>query len=630
MSARRVALALGLVGLLAVVLFLFRPRHVQAASYASFPDTHPSVLVAEPHTLVALEDVGFSFADVLGIRKTRAPHDGEYIGESAGDLKTSAAYADLTKTLRADLAELEASVPSVGVGVRFKHRLFDVRWLESPHIHYELVGVVDRIDFRHLTPPGCGQTRLVYRMTYRPSRRPQTRLPLTLSVLYENKGPDCARLAHAWLALEDGGDLARRLATGPLAERDVTTFDRIEINVQSLREDSQGKEMDDHGEYILRSFVHQAGGLVPGTLRNTPDPNLDADSKAALASWIVQNVSAIDDGSAEVPERFLATRAVSFTPRSLSRGGNRPYKALYPDERNAFSNAPLEAAAVVRSPQMLVRRLDEMTCPGCHEARAVAGFHLLGEERSGATDNALTLGMSEHLRQVIAWRYRFLQAAAEGHVLADPVPISEHVDDSGAYGAHCTHPRGATTDDGLPEWTCAPGLSCRRSDVEGDPIGTCGPPDVLHVGDACERVQMAAGPDHDGDPVRPLRAERCRSRDPGDILARGKCNLNRDGFPGGMCTSTCTEGEQRDGSICMRIPHKGFERSCFRPGVTLEECLQTEGNFAIERMRSCSRSEPCRDDFVCSRAPGLPIGEGACVPPYFIFQARVDGPPVDR
>jgi len=34
MSARRVALALGLVGLLAVVLFLFRPRHVQAASYA--------------------------------------------------------------------------------------------------------------------------------------------------------------------------------------------------------------------------------------------------------------------------------------------------------------------------------------------------------------------------------------------------------------------------------------------------------------------------------------------------------------------------------------------------------------------------------------------------------------------
>jgi hypothetical protein len=80
----------------------------------------------------------------------------------------------------------------------------------------------------------------------------------------------------------------------------------------------------------------------------------------------------------------------------------------------------------------------------------------------------------------------------------------------------------------------------------------------------------------------------------------------------------------------MRIPHKGFERSCFRPGVTLEECLQTEGNFAIERMRSCSRSEPCRDDFVCSRAPGLPIGEGACVPPYFIFQARVDGPPVDR
>jgi hypothetical protein len=80
----------------------------------------------------------------------------------------------------------------------------------------------------------------------------------------------------------------------------------------------------------------------------------------------------------------------------------------------------------------------------------------------------------------------------------------------------------------------------------------------------------------------------------------------------------------------MRIPHKGFERTCFREGMTMERCLQIPGNFAIERMRSCSRTEACRDDFVCSRVPGFPLDQGACVPPYFIFQARVDGPPVDR
>jgi hypothetical protein len=142
---------------------------------------------------------------------------------------------------------------------------------------------------------------------------------------------------------------------------------------------------------------------------------------------------------------------------------------------------------------------------------------------------------------------------------------------------------------------------------------------------------MSSAEGHEGDTVRALREDLCRTRTPGDVLAEGRCNPNRDGFPGGMCTSPCAEeGERKDGSLCMRIPHKGFEHLCFQPGMTLERCLQIAGSFAIERMRTCSRTEACRDDFVCSRAPGLPADEGACVPPYFIFQARVDGPPVDR
>jgi hypothetical protein len=39
----------------------------------------------------------------------------------------------------------------------------------------------------------------------------------------------------------------------------------------------------------------------------------------------------------------------------------------------------------------------------------------------------------------------------------------------------------------------------------------------------------------------------------------------------------------------------------------------------------CSVSTPCRDDYVCDFVPGAPQGTGACMPPYFIFQARVDG-----
>ena len=31
------------------------------------------------------------------------------------------------------------------------------------------------------------------------------------------------------------------------------------------------------------------------------------------------------------------------------------------------------------------------------------------------------------------------------------------------------------------------------------------------------------------------------------------------------------------------------------------------------------------DDFICAQAEGQPEGRGACIPPYFLFQMRVDG-----
>ena len=57
---------------------------------------------------------------------------------------------------------------------------------------------------------------------------------------------------------------------------------------------------------------------------------------------------------------------------------------------------------------------------------------------------------------------------------------------------------------------------------------------------------------------------------------------------------------QGDGGICMRIPHVGFERECFKEGALFEECLQKPGNFGIELLRTCSRTEPCRDDYAPS------------------------------
>jgi hypothetical protein len=631
---RRFGLLAGLAGMLGPTLPACRrvPAPVRSPmdAYEGFRDAHPSLLVTNPRTLLALETDRFSLGDVLAVRGASDARPTDYSDESANVLARSRIYADLVATLDRDLTASAAGTSSAGVGPRFAHRLFDRRWLTSPRVHFELVGIVNRIDFRSLVPPGCGQTRLVYRLAYRPPNRPQTRLPLTLSVIYENRETRCDALARRWLAVEGATDLPDELRTGPLARLDVTHFDRVEVDVQSMRENSRDATMDDHAEYILRGFDVSNGRLVASTLRNTPRADLRPDEKEALRQWVGAHLEAIDVGAAELPQEYLAERAVSVTPRGLSRNANRPFAALFPNEDDAFGDLPLAGEKLVRSPWMLVRRLDEMTCVGCHQSRTVAGFHLLGEDRTAATTNGIVLGTSEHLREILDFRFRFLTAAAEGRVLAEPVPLAEHPGGGGQYGAHCTVEDATSTE--LPDWPCAPGFLCEGNAVDDDPIGQCVEAGAKQAGDPCEDVALTARPGPDGDAVAPHAAGTCAAApNRGYGAKRAACLSNHDGFPGGMCSAACTQpGDRVDGSVCVKIPHRGFERECFAPNAVLESCLDKPANRAITFLRSCSRVDPCRDDFVCGRIPTAGPEDGACVPPYFIFQARVDGPPLDR
>src|SRR5262249_51985921 len=107
------------------------------------------------------------------------------------------------------------------------------------------------------------------------------------------------------------------------------------------------------------------------------------------------------------------------------------------------------------------------------------------------------------------------------------------------------------------------------------------------------------------------------------------CNPNTFGFTGGMCTSACTVVGEREGdTLCADLPASGYESDCFLKPVSIEECLKTHS--ARRRVHACDAEHPCRDDFACARVPGGPPGAGACVPPYFVFQARIDGPITDR
>jgi hypothetical protein len=61
---------------------------------------------------------------------------------------------------------------------------------------------------------------------------------------------------------------------------------------------------------------------------------------------------------------------------------------------------------------------------------------------------------------------------------------------------------------------------------------------------------------------------------------------------------------------------------CLARNQPFADCLARHVNPA--GLRACSESAPCRDDYICARTPA---GTGACIPPYFLFQLRVDGHP---
>jgi hypothetical protein len=108
-----------------------------------------------------------------------------------------------------------------------------------------------------------------------------------------------------------------------------------------------------------------------------------------------------------------------------------------------------------------------------------------------------------------------------------------------------------------------------------------------------------------------------------------QCSPNGFGFPGGLCSSACeTVGDERGDTTCVDIPSSGYESECFFIPTPIEKCLET--HKARRRVRSCDEDHPCRPDFACVAASSEPGKRGACVPPYFVFQARVDGPMLDR
>jgi hypothetical protein len=228
---------------------------------------------------------------------------------------------------------------------------------------------------------------------------------------------------------------------------------------------------------------------------------------------------------------------------------------------------------------------------------------MLGSDRPDQVVDALGHFGSPHLDGELVRRAEYTRRLAEGETVDETRPLADAERVTGGYGAHC-----GLGDPGLTGFTCRDDLTCVTMD---DPdFGSCLPAGERGAGDACEIGRMKAHRDPRRDRVVEATDQAC-ARD-------GVCQSNRVGFPGGMCSTSCSEAD--DDEACGLIPALRPFNNCIGRGGRFDACILDTASPAA--MRACDADNPCRDDYICARSRSE---RGVCMPPYFLFQLRVDG-----
>ncbi|MCW5835192.1 MAG: hypothetical protein KIS78_22520, partial [Labilithrix sp.] len=225
----------------------------EAAVSSLDPNGSPQVAIAEPEALRRLEASGYGFGHHFG-----RPDDAR-----ADALLASPAFASIVEGIEANLDELQQGDRSLGVGMRFVHRLFDRAWLRSDRSRFALVAVTNRLD-RAATSGACGETRFVYRLEYDdPREGASSRMPMTVAIVLPQVPrpgePDCTASAKRWMNLGGRGSaLAIAAARGPLGGLPAMTS--VETNLQAVRwPSSVRKDMGGQAEYMLNVWRRAPG-----------------------------------------------------------------------------------------------------------------------------------------------------------------------------------------------------------------------------------------------------------------------------------------------------------------------------------------------------------------------------------
>ncbi|UPJ81692.1 hypothetical protein IVB16_06865 [Bradyrhizobium sp. 183] len=418
------------------------------------------------------------------------------------------------------VAQQKAAYPTetIGVGEGFDVQLFDRANLKSRDTRFVLAGIVNRMDRAYVSEDSCGEIRLIYRLvrfeTKPDGGRTATRLPMTLNLVMKardvrqmdgnGKPITCAEVARRWLG---NGDW-QGLIGSDFFPYDAM-LDRIETNIQ-ISVAAKSALHDFRSDYLLKVFKYDAASKTfeESTLENQIDRDrilADNDLRRDFRDWLLapDHLRDFDRGTVLIPEKFLAKAAIVPTPAGLDASPLQPEFGMVQGERNGegqgepvFSDndvvGALKQAAArgdiqnVRSVAGFQRRLNDVTCAGCHQIRGIGGFHFPGVDWLADKPSNLTIvPASPHFLGDQVRRRDILTAMAAGKRPDFSRGFASRPQTRGStelagteyqdgWGAHCSleNAGSRSTDRSFTSWSCAKGLTCQAA-AASRRIGMC-------------------------------------------------------------------------------------------------------------------------------------------------------------
>src|SRR3954447_2583275 len=397
-------------------------------------------------------------------------------------------------------ARHQANLPkeTIGVGEGFDFQLFDRALLYSAETRFVLAGIVNRMDRSYVAEANCGEIRLIYRLTRMNKAAGDAaappRLPMTMNLVLKAKAEGskitCSEIANRWLTASTGGTLSAK--DGPLDLIGYENIDRIETNLQ-IAHAPKSAVRDFRTDYLLKVFRYdgQARVFSEKPMENQIDrARLLADDglKREFRAWLLDpvNLAAFDRGTALIPEKFLANGAIAQTPVGFDPSDLEPEFGLVQGEGAMFSESDVVAALRkaaeagvklqnIRSLAGFERRLNDVTCAGCHQTRGIGGFHFPGVDwMADKPSNTTVVPASPHFFGDQVRRRDILASLRDGKApdysrgFASRPQLRGSAELAGTnyydgWGAHCyVQGKPATGNDGsFRDWTCAEGLSCQ-------------------------------------------------------------------------------------------------------------------------------------------------------------------------